>query len=236
VVIRVRDEGRGMDDTVKAHLFEPYFTTKENGKGTGLGLCTVYGIIEQTGGGIRVESNEREGTSFCLYLRRAADPVKEGTGKSDSEFAPRDRRKGTVLVVEDEESVRKLVRLTLVTQGFRVLEATGERDALRIQERYRGPINLLLTDVVLPGKSGREIAKAMALLRPGIRIMFMSGYAEDPLLKESLEKNGAVFLGKPFSPAQLLAKVTESLLGKSDSGVTGPEVPNESLNPSLKGH
>jgi PAS domain S-box-containing protein len=209
--IRVKDEGKGMDEGVMTHLFEPYFTTKEKGKGTGLGLCTVYGIVEQLRGGIRVETAENRGSSFYLYLPQAQPEGAPRETRPETAARPQSGRKGTVLVVEDEESVRKLVKLTLVAQGFRVLEAEGERDAMRLHERYHGPIDLLLTDVVLPGKSGREIAKAFASLRPGMRVMFMSGYAEDPLLSQSIEKTGAVFLGKPFTPVQLLAKVMEAL-------------------------
>jgi PAS domain S-box-containing protein len=216
VGILVRDEGKGMDDTVKLHLFEPYFTTKEKGKGTGLGLCTVYGIVEQMRGGIRVQSSEDHGTSFYLYLRRAETEGAPMERRLGNQADPRPPRKATVLVVEDEENVRKLVKLTLISRGYRVLEASGEREAMRMHARFRGPIDLLLSDVVLPGKSGREIAKAFSELRPGMKVMFMSGYSEDPLLTQTMEKTGAVFLGKPFTPTQLVTKVQEAIEKKAD--------------------
>jgi len=164
-----------------------------------------------------VESKEEEGSAFHLYFQ--AGTRKNGVPKpaADERPVPNPERKETVLVVEDEDSVRRLVKLTLIGQGYRVLEASGERDALRIHEKYRGAVHVLLTDVVLPGKSGREIAKAIEALRPGIRIVFMSGYAEDPLFQQSIEKTGADFLAKPFTPSQLLTKVRHAL-EKTGSG------------------
>jgi len=208
-MLAVTDTGTGMDATVRAHLFEPFFTTKEVGKGTGLGLATVYGIVRQSGGHISVATEVGRGSSFKVYLPRvdqlpyAAAPV-----------APRPataRGSETVLVVEDDPAVLSLSSRALEAEGYTILCASDGADALRIVERYGGEIHLLLTDVVMPGMSGRELAEQMAARRAGIRILYMSGYPGDAAVHQGTLVRGSAFLQKPFSPDSLARKVRETL-------------------------
>ena len=207
-MVAVTDSGGGMDATVRAHLFEPFFTTKEVGKGTGLGLATVYGIVKQSGGYISVYTEPGKGSSFKVYLPRieapqpvAAVPAKSGPARGSE----------TVLVVEDEPAVLRLSRRALETQGYVVLAAADGADALRIVERHGGTIDLLLTDVVMPGLSGRELADQLSVRRPGIRVLFMSGYPGDAVVQHGTLPPGSAFLQKPFSPDGLARKVRDVL-------------------------
>jgi PAS domain S-box-containing protein len=210
----IKDSGMGMTPEVKTHLFEPFYTTKEKFQGTGLGLSTVYGIVQQSRGGIRVVTEPDKGTAVYAYFPRndedwtrseAAKP--EGPG----ETAAIAQQGETILVVEDEENVRKLVRHVLTAQGYTVLEASGAREAMFMHENHTGPIHLLLTDIVMSGKSGREVAKEFMELRPGIRVVYMSGYTDDNDFRKELEKTNAHFLGKPFAPSRLVQKIREAL-------------------------
>jgi signal transduction histidine kinase/CheY-like chemotaxis protein len=227
VCIEVRDSGVGMDESVKGHLFEPFFSTKQGGTGpggagTGLGLSTVYGIMQQNKGGLKVVSDPGKGAAFYAYFRRTGEDWSAGPLPDPVEAPVARAPKETVLVVEDEENVRTLVRHVLEAQGYRVLEASGAREAMYMHENHEGGIDLLLTDIVLSGKSGREIAKEFAELRPGIRIIFMSGYTDDTVIRSELEKTRALFMGKPFTPSQLLQKVRAALEGaEARAGQTG---------------
>jgi len=204
VVLGVADTGCGIDNAVMAHIFEPFFTTKEASKGTGLGLATVYGIVHQSGGHIEVESRPGEGTSFAVYLPRTDEPVAPA---SVATAAP-GRGHETILVAEDEALIRSLACEILGGRGYVVLEAASADDALRIAAGHAGPIHLLLTDVVMPGKSGVELAEALRARRPGLRVLYMSGYAD-----RAVEANapGVAFVQKPFDPALLARRVRATL-------------------------
>jgi len=208
-MLAVTDTGTGMDATVRAHLFEPFFTTKEVGKGTGLGLATVYGIVKQSGGHISVYTELGRGSSFKVYLPRVHQPP-----PSAAPPAPRAnvaRGSETVLVVEDDAAVLGLTCRALEAEGYTILCASDGTDALRIVERHGGEIHLLLTDVVMPGMSGRELAEQMAARRVGIRILYMSGYPGDAAVHHGAFVRGSAFLQKPFSPDGLTRKVRETL-------------------------
>ena len=207
-MVAVTDTGSGMDATVRAHLFEPFFTTKEVGKGTGLGLATVYGIVKQSDGYISVYSEPGHGSSFKIYLPRIATPARAAAGPQKGGPA---RGTETVLVVEDEPAVLSLSRRALEAQGYVVLAASDAAAALRVVERHGGMIHLLLTDVVMPGLSGRELADQLAGQRPGIRVLYMSGYPGDAVVQHGTLPSGSAFLQKPFSPDGLARKVRDVL-------------------------
>ena len=204
----VTDTGSGMDASVRAHLFEPFFTTKEVGKGTGLGLATVYGIVKQSDGYISVYSEPGRGTSFKIYLPRIETPAGASAGPQKGGVAGGTE---TILVVEDEPAVLSLSRRALETQGYVVLAASDAAAALRVVERHGGMIHLLLTDVVMPGLSGRELADQLSGQRPGIRVLYMSGYPGDAVVQHGTLPAGSAFLQKPFSPDGLARKVRDVL-------------------------
>jgi CheY-like chemotaxis protein len=207
-MVAVTDTGAGMDATVQAHLFEPFFTTKEVGKGTGLGLATVYGIVKQSDGYISVYTEPGKGSSFKVYLPRTETPKGAATAPAKPGAA---RGSETVLVVEDEPAVLTLSRRALETQGYVVLAAADGAAALRVVERHGGTIHLLLTDVVMPGLSGRELADQLQARRPGIRVLYMSGYPGDAVVQHGTLPPGSAFLQKPFSPDGLARKVRDVL-------------------------
>ncbi len=209
VLLTVRDSGIGMSDQVKAHLFEPFFTTKEVGKGTGLGLATVFGIVKQSGGHVEVFSEEGQGTSFNIYLPRTAAPAPEPLGRAGA--APIPRGTETILLVEDDIHVRELARRILQRQGYTLLEARDGQEALRLPASYSGPIHLLLTDVVMPGMSGKTVAEQLAQTHPSVKILFMSGYADSTLVHHGMFGAEVAFIQKPFTPAGLAQKVRELL-------------------------
>jgi two-component system, chemotaxis family, CheB/CheR fusion protein len=209
VSITVRDTGIGMDAGTQAHIFEPFFTTKEIGKGTGLGLATVLGIVEQSGGVILCESQLGHGTTFTILFPAEAEAVTPG-GRPTGDFARTPVGSEVVLLVEDEDLVRALARRFLEVSGFAVLEARNGREGLALCESHKGQIDLLVTDVVMPEVGGREMAEGAVKLRPGIRIMFISGYTPDVVLKEGI-KQGAPFLQKPFTLEGFIQKVRETL-------------------------
>jgi len=212
VMIAVSDTGVGMDAATKRRIFEPFFTTKEKGKGTGLGLATVYGIVKQTGGDIWVYSEPGQGTTFKLYFPR----VHSTTGESPEDGASSEDESGpsaTLLLVEDEQSVRDLTVKMLQRLGYRVLVAAGGAEAIEISRSYAGTIALLVTDVVMPGMSGRQVADALQAARPELKVLYLSGYTEDTVVHHGVLDAGVEFLPKPFS-REALGKKIRSVLGE----------------------
>jgi PAS domain S-box-containing protein len=209
VTLRVEDTGTGMDEATRAHIFEPFFTTKGPADGTGLGLATVHGVVEQHGGGVTVESEPGRGTVFTIYL-----PRQEGI-EEHVEPVPADHRgregRGTVLLVEDDLGLRALVEEVLTTAGYAVLAARGVRDALEIAERADPHIDLLLFDVVMPEMSGPELAARVRASRPEARVLFISGYTGSALARHGISPEHVSFLPKPFSPADLTKQVAQEL-------------------------
>jgi two-component system cell cycle sensor histidine kinase/response regulator CckA len=211
VELLARDTGVGMDTTVQAHIFEPFFTTKPTGKGTGLGLSTVYGIVEQAGGFITFSSIAGEGTVFHIFLPRIDEPLAEKAPVVRTEGSARGLE--TVLLVEDDESVCELVRGILRAKGYKVLSAGRPQDAVALCERHGGRIDLLLTDVIMPGFSGAELSKRLTAKYPDMRVIFMSGYIDDLMVREGMHRHEVSFLQKPFTPSNLAKKVREVLDG-----------------------
>lgn len=205
--LTVSDTGTGMDPETQRHLFEPFFTTKELGKGTGLGLATVYGIVKQSGGFIYARSEPGRGSHFRIYLPRAAGAL-EPQDLPDRE-APQPAAQGTLLLVEDEEAVRRLTRRVLEGVGYRVLEASSGAEALGIVERWIGPLDLVVTDVIMPGMSGQELSARLREHRPSLRILYVSGYTDDAILQHGTLLPNTGFLQKPFTPGALAQRVRE---------------------------
>jgi signal transduction histidine kinase/CheY-like chemotaxis protein len=207
-MLAVSDTGIGMDENTQARLFEPFFTTKGTGRGTGLGLSTVFGIVKQSGGGVEVYSVAGRGTSIKVYLPRIDQPLSVEPAEAAAGEA---RGTETILVVEDDEMVRTLVRDTLARGGFKVLDAPDPLEARKISDAFKGPIHLLITDVVLPKVSGREFAAQINRKRPDIKIMFMSGYTDSAIVNSGTLQKEVAFLQKPFTPGSLTGKVREVL-------------------------
>lgn len=209
VRLTVSDTGTGMDEATQAHIFEPFFTTKELGKGTGLGLATVYGIVKQSGGYIWVDSEIGRGTTFDVYLP-ATDTEQGPSAQTANADIPAPARE-TVLLVEDEDMVREVTLKMLRRGGYNVLAAAGADDALRIAREHNAPIHLLLTDVVMPGMKGPALADRLRALRPEIRVLYMSGYAEEAIASHGVVDADSDFIEKPFPPNVLLGKVRDAL-------------------------
>jgi PAS domain S-box-containing protein len=208
VMLAVTDTGCGMTGEVKAHLFEPFFTTKAVGKGTGLGLSTAYGIVRQSGGHVEVESQPGAGTTFRIYLPCVEGPA-EAVISANPRTAPQGRE--TVLLAEDEEAVRLLARQVLQSGGYAVLEAGDGARALNLAELHGGPIDLLVTDVVMPGLGGPELAERLCASRPGLRVLYLSGYTDHGVVRDGVSQEAVHFLHKPFTGAALSQKVREVL-------------------------
>jgi PAS domain S-box-containing protein len=211
VVLTMKDTGVGIERRVLGRIFEPFYTTKAKGEGTGLGLSLVYGIVRQSGGDVRVTSEAGQGATFQVYL-----PMAARTGdRSRSEAEDRVSGQGceTVLLVEDEAAVRSLVRQILENRGYRVLDAPNGESALELSRSYDGEMHLLLTDVVMPGMSGRELADAMVADRPSIRVLYMSGYTDDAIVRHGVLEPGLAFIQKPFRAADLVDKIRSVLDG-----------------------
>jgi NO-binding membrane sensor protein with MHYT domain/nitrogen-specific signal transduction histidine kinase/CheY-like chemotaxis protein len=214
VLIAFTDTGIGMDPATQERIFEPFFTTKERGKGTGLGLATVYGIVKQSGGSLSVYSEPNRGSTFKVYLPRAAEGLPAAAKEAGHPTLTSGT--GTVLVVEDETAVRQLAVRTLKRRGYLTLVAKDGEEALRASEQHRGPIHLLLTDVVLPRTSGPRLAAILLAARPELRVLFMSGFTEDAIVNHGMLDPDTEFMQKPFSPPALALRVQE-VLGRRTS-------------------
>lgn len=212
VRLTVADTGCGMTDEVKARIFEPFFTTKEVGKGTGLGLATVYGIVKAYGGHIGVDSQVGIGTTFRILLPIAAEGT---TGPAGANGTVTPRGSETILLVEDEEAVRAIARFALQMEGYTVLEADSGVAALNLINKHAGPIHLLVTDVVMPGMNGRAVADAVRKAYPGLKVLYVSGYTDNAVLRQGVSAGTDAFLHKPFTPASLARKVQAVLDGTS---------------------
>lgn len=209
VMLTVSDTGVGMDADIQAHIFEPFFTTKEKGKGTGLGLATVYGIVKQSGGNIWVYSEPGKGTTFKIYLPRV-DAKAETTGV---QVMPEATEGGseTILLVEDAEALRALAREVLERAGYTVLDALDGSEGVRVAEQHKTPIHLLLTDVVMPGMSGRDVAEQVKRHHPETKVLFMSGYTDNSIVHHGILEEGVAFLSKPFASEVLVRKIRQVL-------------------------
>ena len=222
IMLSVTDTGSGMDEETQAHIFEPFFTTKEQGKGTGLGLATVYGIVKQSGGSIFVYSKPGKGATCKIYLPR----VDEAVTVVESVSATVEPLKGseTILLVEDEEPVRELVRKVLERNGYRILEARHGDEAIKICAQHKGEISLLVTDVVMPRMSGREVAERLLLSHPKMKVLYLSGYTDDAVVRHGVLQSMTAFLQKPFTPDALAHKVREVLDSKRDFSSAGRSI------------
>jgi PAS domain S-box-containing protein len=208
-MLAVSDNGSGMDEETRARIFEPFFTTKGPGQGTGLGLATVYGIVKQSGGYIYVYSEPGRGATFKVYLPLIEDRVPSANASS----APKPTALGTetILLVEDEAAVREFSRYALQSFGYTVLEASNGKEAIRICEQHQGTIHLMVSDVVMPQMGGRQVAEFVIALRPGLKVLFLSGYTDDAVVRHGVLEAETAFLQKPFMPAALATKVREVL-------------------------
>jgi two-component system, cell cycle sensor histidine kinase and response regulator CckA len=209
VVLAVCDTGHGMDEDTQLHVFEPFFTTKDRSKGTGLGLATVYGTVNQSGGCVTLSSKLGEGTTVQIFLPRVEETIElleipkavPGSLRGDE----------TILVVEDDDAVRRMTSEFLKIKGYAVVEARSASEAIEFMTRHKEPIDLVLTDVVMPGMKGRELVERLAQLRSGIRVLYMSAYTEDAAINFGILSPGTAFIEKPFSPDELAGKVREVL-------------------------
>jgi CheY-like chemotaxis protein len=218
VMLAVTDTGHGIDEETQSHIFEPFFTTKPPGKGTGLGLSTVYGIVKQSGGYIWVYSAVGHGASFKIYLPRIDDqPLSEKAAQITDE----DGGHETILLVEDEQVVRQMVAEILESRGYRVLVAGGGEEGLQLWETHRNEIDLLLTDLIMPGMSGRVLGALLSQLRPDLAVLYMSGYTDDAIVRHGLLSEGVEFIQKPFTVTKLakkVRKVLDAITKKRDQG------------------
>jgi two-component system, cell cycle sensor histidine kinase and response regulator CckA len=206
VVLAVADTGHGMDAATRARIFEPFFTTKPVGQGTGLGLATVFGVVRQSGGSIRVESAPGQGTTFSVFLPEVPAPAPRADSRSRDRIEP---GTGTVLVVEDEDLVREFACHYLEAHGYRCLEATNGSEALNVVRQHGAEIGAIVTDVIMPVMGGRELRERVAELQPNIPVLFISAYTGDEVIRRGLMEAGAPFLQKPFTPEELARRLRE---------------------------
>jgi CheY-like chemotaxis protein len=221
LLLTVSDTGMGMSPEVQAHIFEPFYTTKDIGRGTGLGLATVHGIVSQTGGTIEVRSTPGQGTRFLIHLPCATDEVLPPPEAEDAEGGGDE----TVLLVEDDGAVRDLVAQVLRRRGYRVLEALDGGEAELRATSHPGPLHLLVTDIVMPGMDGLDLARRLLEARPGLRVLLISGYGSERVDATGLDPGSVAFLQKPFSPGTLARRVREVLdrpRGASSTGGAHP--------------
>jgi PAS domain S-box-containing protein len=225
VVLAVTDTGTGMDPETQAHIFEPFFTTKERDKGTGLGLSTVYGVVKQSGGYIAVDSEKGKGSSFSIFLPRVEQAVEAPEAVSPKTLSVRGSE--TILLVEDAEPLRKLAHMFLKDNGYRVLTAADGEEALQVAKQHAAPIQLLLTDVVMPGINGRVLAERLGPWQPGMKVLYMSGYTDSFIAGHGVLEQGIHLLHKPFTEETLARKVREVLetsiqVKKTDATISKP--------------
>jgi len=221
VLLVVKDTGHGMDAETKAHLFEPFFTTKESDRGTGLGLSTVYGIVKQNEGYIFVDSEPAAGTTFRVYFpRRPADQI----APAPVTRAPRTTTCGSerILLVDDDLAVMRFAARVLSSRGYAVLEASSPNQAIDIAKQHEGTIDLLLTDIVMPGGTGRALAMTLRESSPGLKVLFMSGYTTEAIVDCAMLDPAVAFIGKPFTAQHLAEKVRETIDGARPGAVSPP--------------
>jgi CheY-like chemotaxis protein len=211
VALSVKDTGTGMAAEIKAKLFEPFFTTKAVGKGTGLGLSVVYGVVKQLGGGIAVQSEPGRGSTFCIYFPEVEEASPAAEGGMERKKPESYRGSETILVVEDEDSVRKFITRALTAQGYRVLESRNGVEALNLLHATEQPLDLVMTDLVMPDMGGPELAAQIRLLWPSLPVLYTSGYSKQTDDTREALANAEHFLSKPFGPLDLARKVREVL-------------------------
>jgi CheY-like chemotaxis protein len=212
VMIAVSDTGIGMDKATSSRIFEPFFTTKTQGQGTGLGLATVYGIVKQSSGSIWVYSEPEHGATFKIYLPRLVEVAEPLEAKPT--LPELSRGSETILIVEDEASVRDFIGTVLEVNGYTVLAAANGQEALALCQQHPQPIDLLLTDWIMPGINGHKLAEQLTRLRPNLKVLFISGYTGNTIIRQGIPEVGRTLLEKPFSPGQLVSKVREVLDGQ----------------------
>lgn len=217
VLLAVSDTGAGMDDATQAHIFEPFFTTKDPGKGTGLGLSTVYGIVKQSGGHVRVDSRLGQGTALKIYLPRVAEAIQIAHSQVEKRTL---QGAETILLVEDRGDLRTLLSHVLQESGYTVLDAIDAKEALETANRCKGKIDLLITDIVMPGMRGWQLARLLTALRPDMKVLYISGYSDTDLLNDNTLLAGASLLEKPFSPDILLLRLREILGADTECKLT----------------
>jgi CheY-like chemotaxis protein len=213
VALTVADTGIGMDAATRDRIFEPFFTTKGVGKGTGLGLATVYGVVKQSDGHILVQSEPGRGTIITIYFPFAPEPALHATAPRASSRSNAAIPGGseTILIVEDEDAVRDVIRRVLTARGYTVLEAAEGAEALAVATRHQAPIHLVLSDVVMPNMNGRELAERLRTVRPDTRVLFMSGYDDDAIARRGVLAPGVAFIEKPFTIDAIARRVRDVL-------------------------
>ncbi len=205
------DTGSGIDEETKSRLFEPFFTTKEQGKGTGLGLSTVYGIVRQSGGHITVDSTVGRGSTFKILLPWAEKETVEPLQTKKDEIPESSPGTERILLVEDDDSVRELASEILQMNGYEVIEASNGVDAISVFDAQKKPVDLVVTDLIMPQMGGRDLAKHVTPKNPDLKVLFLSGYTDSAVVRQGLLEPGSFFLQKPFTPAELAHKVRQAL-------------------------
>jgi CheY-like chemotaxis protein len=209
VTLVVRDTGHGMDEETQSHLFEPFFTTKDKSRGTGLGMATVHGTVNQSGGCVTVSSKLGSGTTIQVYLPRVEEAIE--VVEAPKPVVRSLEGKETILVVEDDDAVRRMTLEFLRIKGYILIEARSAAEAIQLLQHHEETIDLVLTDVVMPGMKGRELVERLGQLHPNLKVLFMSAYAEDDAINIGILSPGTAFIEKPFSPDELAAKVRDVL-------------------------